>query len=59
MTDRTRLRRTKQWTDEEKRRLASLAKRRSDASEIAAVLCRHVTSVRRMAREMKLVLRKR
>jgi hypothetical protein len=51
--------RPKVWGDAEKQRLAAMAKRGADASEISASLGRHIGSVRRMAREMKLVLRKR
>jgi transposase-like protein len=50
--------RPKGWTEEEKQRLARLAKQGVAASEIAATLGRHTTSVRRMARDMKLLLRK-
>jgi hypothetical protein len=51
--------RPKQWTDAEKQQLARLAKQGSDASEISAHLGRHISSVRQMARKMKLVLRRR
>jgi hypothetical protein len=50
--------RPKQWTDAEKQQLARLAKQGSDASEISAHLGRHISSVRQMARKMKLVLRR-
>jgi hypothetical protein len=46
----------KQWTDAEKRQLASLARQGLAAYEIAAALGRHVTSVRRMARDMGILL---
>jgi hypothetical protein len=51
--------RPKEWTDSEKQRLAILVRRGADASEISRDLGRHAASVRQMAREMKLVLRKR
>ena len=47
----------KQWTETERKRLAAMARRRG-ASEIAAVLGRHTGSVKRMAREMGLLLKK-
>jgi hypothetical protein len=50
--------RPKQWSVEEKDQLAKLAKRGFAASDIAAILRRHTTSVRRMARDMKIFLRK-
>jgi hypothetical protein len=51
--------RPKHWTDAEKQRLARLAKRGADASKISAALSRHISSVRKMAWEMKFVFRKR
>jgi hypothetical protein len=51
--------RPKLRTDDEKQRLARLARRGADAYEISAALGRHVGSVRKMAREMKFVLRRR
>ncbi len=50
--------RPKQWSAEEKQRLARLAKRGASAFEASAALGRHIASIRKMAREMKLVLRK-
>jgi len=47
----------KEWTEAERKRLAWLARRRI-VSEIAAALGRHTGSVRRMAREMGLILKK-
>ena len=49
----------KQWSTAEIGRLARLAKKGADAFEASEILGRHVASVRKMAREMKLVLRKR
>ena len=49
----------KQWSTAEKRRLARLAKQGADAFEASEALGRYVASVREMAREMRLVLRKR
>jgi len=49
--------RPKEWTAAERKRLAWLARRRTIA-EIAQALGRHVGSVRRMAREMRLILKK-
>lgn len=47
----------KEWTEAERKRLAWLARRRVVA-EIAAALGRHAGSVKRMAREMRLILKK-
>jgi len=51
-------RRPKSWTSQEKQQLEKLARRRFSASEIAIELGRHIAAVRKMAREMKLLLRK-
>jgi IS30 family transposase len=48
----------KDWTEIERQKLAAMARRRLTASEIAQTLDRHVGSVRRAAREMKLILKK-
>jgi len=48
----------KDWTNSEKLELARLAREGIDAREIAVTLGRHIASVRKMAREMKLVLKK-
>ncbi|SPP93183.1 conserved protein of unknown function [Bradyrhizobium vignae] len=47
----------KEWIEAERKRLAWLARRRV-VSEIAAALGRHAGSIRRMAREMGLILKK-
>lgn len=48
----------KEWTDLERRKLSAMIRLRFVASEIAAALRRHTGSVRRMAREMGLTLKK-
>ncbi|UPK35169.1 hypothetical protein IVB18_45575 [Bradyrhizobium sp. 186] len=48
----------KEWTEPERKRLSAMARRRLGATEIAAVLGRHTGSVKRMAREMGLLLKK-
>jgi DNA-binding NarL/FixJ family response regulator len=48
----------KDWSDAEKRQLATLVSKGTDAREIALALGRHIASVRKTAREMKLVLKK-
>lgn len=49
----------KQWTDAERRKLTTLAKRGADAAEISASLSRYTASVKREARKMGILLRKR
>jgi IS30 family transposase len=51
-------RKPKEWTEGERKRLAAMARRRVPASEIATSLGRHTGSVRRIAREMGLLLKK-
>ena len=48
----------KDWSDSEKLGLAKLAREGIDARIIAGTLGRHIAAVRKMAREMKLVLKK-
>jgi len=48
----------KQWADQEVRRLITLARQGVGASKIAAELGRHAGSVRRMARTLRLLLKK-
>ncbi|MBR1287751.1 hypothetical protein [Bradyrhizobium ottawaense] len=48
----------KEWNDLERRKLSVMSRRRYGAAEIAAALRRHVGSVKRMAREMGLLLKK-
>ncbi|WP_177237418.1 hypothetical protein [Bradyrhizobium sp. Rc3b] len=48
----------KEWSDLERRKLSTMSRRRYGAAEIAAALRRHVGSVKRMAREMGLLLKK-
>nr|WP_271586812.1 helix-turn-helix domain-containing protein [Bradyrhizobium sp. CCBAU 53415] len=48
----------KQWTEQEVRRLARLARQGLGASKIAAELGRHAGSVRRMARTIGVLLKK-
>jgi hypothetical protein len=48
----------KEWSAAEKRTLSKLVRKGVGVREISTVLGRHVTSVRRMAREMRLVLKK-
>ncbi len=49
----------REWTDQETRRLTALARQKIGAGEIAHELGRHVTSVRKKARELGLLLAKR
>jgi hypothetical protein len=51
-------RKPKTWTDTEKRQLAKLAKRGAGVSKISAELGRYARSVKLMAREMGLLLKK-
>jgi hypothetical protein len=46
------------WTEAEKQQLAKLVRRGARAPEIIVALGRHAGSVRKMAREMKLLLKK-
>ncbi|WP_271504721.1 hypothetical protein [Bradyrhizobium sp. CCBAU 11357] len=48
----------KEWSDLERKKLSAMIRRRYGAAEIAAALHRHVGSVKRMAREMGLLLKK-
>jgi hypothetical protein len=48
----------KEWSDLERKKLSAMIRRRYGAAEIAAALRRHVGSVKRMAREMGLLLKK-
>ncbi|WP_156917841.1 hypothetical protein [Bradyrhizobium sp. Cp5.3] len=48
----------KEWTDIERKRLSVMIRRRFGAAKIAAVLRRHTGSVKQMAREMGLILKK-
>jgi transposase-like protein len=48
----------KTWTDSEKRQLAKLAKRGAGVSKISTELGRYARSVKLMAREMGLMLKK-
>jgi hypothetical protein len=48
----------KEWTDIERKKLSAMIRRRCGAAEIAALLRRHTGSVKRMAREMGLFLKK-
>jgi hypothetical protein len=50
---------SKDWSDFEKRQLAKLVRTRIGAREISIALGRHIGSVRKMAREMRLILRKK
>jgi IS30 family transposase len=50
--------RPREWTDQERQQLQRLATRGVSVSKIAVALGRHTTSVRRMAREMGLTLRR-
>ena len=52
------LKKPKTWTDAEKRQLATLAKRGAGVSKISAELGRYTKSVKLMAREMGLLLKK-
>jgi transposase-like protein len=46
------------WTEAEKHKLAALAKRGAGVSKISAELGRYARSIRLMAREMGLLLKK-
>jgi IS30 family transposase len=48
----------KEWTDGEREKLSVMIRRGVVASEIATALGRHAGSVKRMAREMGLILKK-
>ena len=48
----------KTWTDAEKHKLAALAKRGAGVSKISAELGRYAKSVKLMAREIDLLLKK-
>jgi len=48
----------KEWTDHEKRALVRLVREGAALPEIRAKLKRHTASLRRMAREMNLVLKR-
>jgi hypothetical protein len=52
-------RRPQKWSEAELTDLKAMARRKMDAREIALALGRHVASVKKKARELKLVLRKR
>lgn len=48
----------KAWSDAEKRVLSKLALKGASASEISVAIGRRISSVRKMARELKFVLKK-
>jgi transposase len=50
---------SKDWSELEKRRLAWLVRRGKSTRQISAALDRRIGSVKKMALEMKLVLRKK
>jgi len=48
----------KDWSDSDKRLLTELARKGVSPRDISIEIGRHIGSVRRMAREMRLVLKK-
>jgi transposase len=48
----------KDWSESEKRLLAKLVRQGISARDISTTIGRHIGSVRRMAREMRLVTKK-
>jgi hypothetical protein len=50
---------TKEWTESEVKKLATLARRKASAEDIAWALGRHVASIRHKARSLGLLLLKK
>jgi hypothetical protein len=48
----------KAWSDAEKQLLSKLARKGTSASEISVAIGRRISSVKKMARELKFVLKK-
>lgn len=51
--------RPREWSKQEAQRLIALARQKTCADDVARELDRHVTSVRKKARELGLLLQKR
>jgi hypothetical protein len=55
----SRVSKPKAWSESEKRQLALFVRKGSSAQEISAALNRRAGSIKKMAQEMKLVVRKK